>query len=112
MGSTSKKRGSLNESEKLYIAEHFLNSSIEEICKKINRTELIVTNYIAKLKHKTKEDIQAEQLEKEKLEKVAIEQKHKNRIVLDTKKTATQMTQEGSAVKVRIGKYKSPFSTR
>jgi len=107
MASASKKRGQLNDQEKLYIAEHFLKDTIENISQELNRTSLAVTNYIAKLKHTTKEDLQKQ----EEQQKESLLPKPKPKSVMDSKNAATQMTQESSSIPFRTKKYQSPFKT-
>lgn len=109
MGSATKKRGPLNDTEKIFIAEHFLKDSVKEISEKLKRTETTVLNYVAKLQHKSKEDIEKQAQEKQ----VVVEKQEPkvNRVALDTKSVATQMTQEGSSLPTRTKRYKSPFKT-
>ena len=99
------KPGPLSNVEKIFIAENFLDKTVDYIAKKIKKKEDIVQAYIDKISFKDKNN------KKDEKNRDEVKKEIKSRFIEQTG-TAVVMNQNGSSLPINIKKYKSEFSTK
>lgn len=92
------KKGALTLQEKVYIAENLHSKSIEDIAKKLKRTEKMVGKYIDKLTPEAKVETQ--------------DKKVKDNNFVEKTSGATVMNENGAAFPYRPKAYESKFRVK